>query len=300
MRIVTNHLTRMATGYVCVAGIDLDTGKHVRPVLRGRIEQRFSGALGGPFDIGSVVDLGRVQYVGEPPETEDHRFDLHGIYSAGHLRGDRFWDVLDHATRSTFSEIFGPQLRPKGRTFAVDEGQGRASLGLLTPKATPRLIEDRYGKLRLEVQANDFRGSFSLTDLRMYDRNFAVDPRAVAKVKQKLARRVPVILGVGLTRPWQKPGDSKAYHWLQINNLHFADEPLWLSSSRSPKPLDVAMPFLDPAPVSAPQLARVAQPAAAQRPHAAPRPAPVSRAKPATRFPEWLRSVLRFRERSGG
>lgn len=299
MRIVTNHLTRMATGYVCVAGIDLDTGEHVRPVLRGRIEQRFSGALGGPFDIGSVVDLGRVQYVGEPPETEDHRFDLHGIYSAGHLRGDRFWDVLQHTARSTFGEIFGSQLRPNGRTLAVDEGYGQASLGLLVPETPPRLIEDRYGGVRLEAQAGDFSGSFPITDLRMHDRNFAIDQRAVARIRQKLTRRVPVILGVGLTRPWQKPGDSKPYHWLQINNFHFADEPLWLSSPGSPQPIDVAIPFLDPAPATKPK--RDEQPVVSQGPHVTPpQPAPASEAKPSARFPEWLRSVLRFRERSGG
>ena len=37
MQVVINHLTRMNTGYMCVAGLDLKNGKHVRPVLGGRL-----------------------------------------------------------------------------------------------------------------------------------------------------------------------------------------------------------------------------------------------------------------------
>ena len=32
MKIVVNHLTRMQRGYICVAGINPDTGHHVRPI----------------------------------------------------------------------------------------------------------------------------------------------------------------------------------------------------------------------------------------------------------------------------
>jgi hypothetical protein len=35
------------------------------------------------------------------------------------------------------------------------------------------------------------------------------------------------ILSVGLTRPWQKRGDDAERHWLQLNNIHLRDDPLW-------------------------------------------------------------------------
>ena len=35
MKIVVTQLTRMMKGYFCVAGIDLETRAHVRPVLGG-------------------------------------------------------------------------------------------------------------------------------------------------------------------------------------------------------------------------------------------------------------------------
>jgi hypothetical protein len=37
MQIVINHLTRMQRGFMCVAGVDLATGRHVRPVLASQL-----------------------------------------------------------------------------------------------------------------------------------------------------------------------------------------------------------------------------------------------------------------------
>lgn len=52
MKIAVNHLTRMQPGYICVAGIDLETGSHVRPVLpSGRLSAALLRRNGGPFDI---------------------------------------------------------------------------------------------------------------------------------------------------------------------------------------------------------------------------------------------------------
>ena len=76
LQILVNHLTRMQPGYFCVAGIDVNTEAHVRPVLRrGRLTIDLLSTGGGPFDVGSVVDLGPATYAGHAPELEDHRFD---------------------------------------------------------------------------------------------------------------------------------------------------------------------------------------------------------------------------------
>ncbi len=76
MQILVNHLTRMQPGYICVAGIDLETGTHVRPVLwYGRLSTSLLLKNGGPFELGCVVDLGPTVCVGRAPEHEDHRFN---------------------------------------------------------------------------------------------------------------------------------------------------------------------------------------------------------------------------------
>jgi len=62
LKIVVNHLTRMQQGYLCVAGLDVNTGEHVRPVLPGqRLPTSLLTRYGGPFDMGVIVDLGAVK-----------------------------------------------------------------------------------------------------------------------------------------------------------------------------------------------------------------------------------------------
>jgi hypothetical protein len=52
MQIVVNHLTRMQLGYICVAGVDVSSGQHIRPVLRSRLNVDLLARNGGPFDLG--------------------------------------------------------------------------------------------------------------------------------------------------------------------------------------------------------------------------------------------------------
>lgn len=51
MKIAVTHLTRMQRGYVCVAGVNVDTGEHIRPVLsNSRLRDTVCAGRSGPFD----------------------------------------------------------------------------------------------------------------------------------------------------------------------------------------------------------------------------------------------------------
>jgi hypothetical protein len=62
MRIVVNHVTRMSSPRICVAGIDPETIEHVRPTTppTDLITRSLLREEGGPFGMGAVVDLGAV------------------------------------------------------------------------------------------------------------------------------------------------------------------------------------------------------------------------------------------------
>jgi hypothetical protein len=79
----------------------------------------------------------------------------------------------------------------------------------------------RFSDGRFHVEA-------SVTDLRLFaDDHATPDLAAVHAANQALACSRGVILCVGLTRPYSPGPNQPERHWLQVNNLHFEDDPLW-------------------------------------------------------------------------
>ncbi len=229
MQILVNHLTRMQPGYVCVAGIDLESEEHVRPVLRrGRLTTDLLHPNDGPFDIGSVVDLGTTTYAGRAPELEDHRFDPERAKWLFDDNPDDFREALDGMARDSLEEIFGPALELWDESATVDVGEGRASLGCLKPEKQPWLYMDHRGTVRMVLDYLMPSVDLTVNDLRLYERDQRTPRRdLVSSIESRLKAGAEIILGVGLTRPWQKRGDTAARHWLQVNNIHLKDDPLW-------------------------------------------------------------------------
>lgn len=229
MRILVNHLTRMQPGYFCAAGIDLETGRHIRPVLRrGRLTSDLLSTNGGPFDLGSVLNLGPTIDAGRTPELEDQRFDPEGarrLYDEG---ADDYWEALERVARESLEEIFGPALELWDESGTVDVGEGKASLGCLKPEKQPWMYVDHRGTVRLVLDYLMPSVDLSVTDLRLYERDGRTPRRdLVQSVQKRLETGVETILSVGLTRPWQKRDDTEERHWLQLNNIHLKDNPLW-------------------------------------------------------------------------
>lgn len=245
MRIIVNHLTRMAPGYICVAGIDPRSGKHIRPTTRGRLSRSLLRTLGGPFDIGALVDLGEVVPDGIAPEVEDHRFEPWRAHYRDSVAPANFWALLDSIGRPRLVDLFGPDLERSGHTCSVARGKGMVSLGCLKPAMRPRLSLDGFGKLRMRVSDGVMEASVPVTDLRIFeDDHKTIRSDVVADVNRRLERGLRVILSVGLSRPYAKPGDDEERHWLQVNGIHIEDNPVWQVQPSASIPIDdVDVPF---------------------------------------------------------
>jgi hypothetical protein len=227
MRIIVNHLTRMQPGYICVAGIDPETGAHIRPTQRGRLTRTLLRSEGGPFDIAGLVDLGEVIPEGVAPEVEDHLFRHWAARYLETTTPSAFWALNKAAARTTLAAIFGPDLQATGRSCSLAPGAGLASLGCLIPASQPHLSVER-GSVRLLVSDGVHDLSLPVTDLRFYEAdNQTVRTQVVADTNRRLLADVKALLCVGVGRPFQKDGDSEPRHWLQVNNLHLEDRPIW-------------------------------------------------------------------------
>ena len=225
MRIVVNHLTRMTKGYVCVAG--LDDGEHIRPVS-GRLERRLISVEGGVFDIGSNVDLGPVVPQPSPPETEDREFQRPNLKVVGVMKPGDYWRMLDGVSRARLSDVFGSDLVQRKSGATVDPGQGNASLGVIKPSGKPRLYTNSFGSLRITIRDPLGNLDLSVTDLRLVEQDHkTVRESVVDDLDARIKKGIPLLLSVGLARQFRATGDTQERHWLQVNNLHLKDNPIW-------------------------------------------------------------------------
>jgi|SRR6266852_853672 len=218
----------MQPGYICVAGLDITAGQHVRPVLIGRLSRDLLASQRGVFDNCARVDLGPVSPVGHPPETEDHRFDQTQLRLLAYEKESAFWGRLETIAQTSLTTIFGPELQQRGSGCTVDLHKGVASLGCLIPSFPPELEVNPWDRIRIEVKDERFTLDLSVTDLRLYEADH-VTPKyeVIENVAKRMRAKTPVILSAGLARAWRKPGDNAERHWLQVNNIHLGDDPGW-------------------------------------------------------------------------
>ncbi len=234
MRILIAHLTRMHGGHICVAGVDMRTGKHIRPVLANEsLPFYLLAGYGGPFEMNRIIDLGFPRYVGEAPHVEDYVF----IPSQARLwrlaASHEFWGMIEELQRPRLCDIFGVELHAAGnKRYAAALGQGTASLGFLRPARPPELYlaRKRDGMPQVRIRFGDGRvkADAGVTDLRLFGDDHATpDAARVRAAAQWIRDSRQVILGVGLTRKYRPADNLPYFHWLQVNNIHLQEMPTW-------------------------------------------------------------------------
>lgn len=232
MPFVVTQLTRMRDGHVCIAGIDPDTGRHVRPVLPDH--QRFPAAVlsrnGGPYELGALVDLGLTRPQVNRPEIEDLVL-LGQPTRIGELTPQDFWTLIDNAAHFTLNGIFGEAFgRRAKQACGTPEGQGDASLGVLRPERPVTLhMDERDGRvtIRARVPFDLECTRVPVTDVRLYEADCVTPSRVrVERMSAMLGAGAPVLLAMGLSRPYAFDG-GEASHWLQVNGIFVDNGHLW-------------------------------------------------------------------------
>jgi hypothetical protein len=234
MRLLVNHLTRMAPGFVCVAGFDPDSKKHVRPVIHGRLSSDLLERFGGPFDIANLVELGEVTPTGTAPELEDNLFEPTNSSKIKSLDADRFWRVLQALSGSSLSDVFGDVIQYTDASAVVGVGLGERSLGCLTSQAQFGMYISAFDKIRLTFEDEGHALDLGVTDARLHaPPDWQIREDRVEEIAARLRHGERVILSLGLSRAFQKKGDTVRRHWLQVNNIHLEGSPVWNEHSET-------------------------------------------------------------------
>jgi len=223
----------MERGYICVAGIDLATLHHLRLLLRReRLKTSLLARHGGPFDIGHIVALKHGRPKPVPPHVEDCLVPLSQITVIKVAESGEYWELLKNISRTSLREIFGTSLRQLGASsYGTAAGQGEASLGCLRLKKRPEIYlggSPERPRIRLRLTDGELHVDAPVTDLRLYGEDHC-SPLAsrVEEIKQKIRTSQGIILSLGLTRAFAVAPEQPAVHWLQVNNLHFQEKPVW-------------------------------------------------------------------------
>jgi hypothetical protein len=229
MQIVVNHLTRMRDRRICIAGIDLEAACHVRPVTTQTdlLTRDLLAENGGPIELAALVDIGRPRPTATRPEAEDHEIATRELRRVQTLDGDDYLELLDTVAEPDLEAAFGPDLQRRGRKYAVDEGEGHASLAVIKARIRPELEIDRYGKVQLLFKERDGPTYLSVADIRFVEADHAtIRADIVDDVHARLRRGVGVYVMFGLSRAFPAKNDDQSRHWLQVNGLCLEDRPV--------------------------------------------------------------------------
>ena len=84
------------------------------------------------------------------------------------------------------------------------------------------------GRVRMEFQSGEHEFSLGVTDIRLYcDDHVTPDPEVIERVGRRLEEDTGRDSGCGPDASVPGQPDEPALHWLQVNNIHFADQPCW-------------------------------------------------------------------------
>jgi hypothetical protein len=109
-------------------------------------------------------------------------------------------------------------------------GHGDASLGCFRPTRAHLFLQQtlQRNRLRMSFPSGPFRLLVPVTDIRLDGPDHVTPaPDVVRRVNERLKLGSDVLLSVGVSRAFKKSSHEPARHWLQVNNIHFPDDPCW-------------------------------------------------------------------------
>ncbi len=220
-QILVTHLTRMSHPYVCVAGIDTETGQHIRPLPPERRLHYDTTAGADGFGLRRVMELGTVTPATlRAPHLEDRLIDVAAIRTIRMTSGVSFWESLDKRAHQSLDDLWTGDLHYTNQGAYLLADSGLSSLGYLRPEKVR--LASSGGSVRVTFSAGGRALDCSVTDLSCFavtQQRFAPDEHAISQLDKELVRGRPCLFAVGLARPWTGRGFGQEECWVQVNGV---------------------------------------------------------------------------------
>jgi hypothetical protein len=222
--LVITDLTRMAGGYVCMAGYD-HGGQCIR-LATPRLHEVDLTAGGEPVAYrAAVVVCDLIENQPDPPHTEDYRFDPYTLRRIRRLEHRAWQAVLDRLLFDNVGKIFDQPICNDHGHYITD-GVGARSIGTIQPRGIAAVYTaDADGLWSYRLGFYDSAGQFhrlKITDLtwnafcdslRAPDREPA--DIVVSLTKLLKSRRIYLRIGAHWELPWDPPDVGVSPPWEQ-------------------------------------------------------------------------------------
>ncbi|HMP79749.1 MAG TPA: hypothetical protein PKD54_09885 [Pirellulaceae bacterium] len=240
MQLLINHLTRMQPGWICTAGIDLKTGRHIRPLDGNGLPNTLLDRNGGPLQLGVVVNLGPSEFCGTVPEIEDRKFQIQNLTVVHRLSAEELFRECEKVAQSSLRAVFSDDLewlfqdlgsraehhdmnaQRSWGTAAIAQHRGIRSLGCYWAQSAQLKIIVKEGRprVRLRFVEGDLGFDVPVTDYRLFlTDQVTPDEPAIAEFNANIANQTRTLVAIGLSRAYRHSDNQPARHWLQVNNI---------------------------------------------------------------------------------
>ncbi len=216
MEILITHLTRMDGDRVCVAGLTED-GEHVRPVARTGHLTRGDAAI--DFQLGNVVRLGNPRHAPENGMPEDWLIDVDDSYAVRTADDAEIHERLDAVAVDSLAKAFAGLEQHGHNRWAAPPGRIFQSLAVVRAHAWRLIPQPQWERAVLGYRDAGLPAvTLPVGDLRLFPEGHELDFGVLQQMMAFLRMRDPVLVCVGLSRPWAND-DGPELHWTQANTL---------------------------------------------------------------------------------
>lgn len=227
---LVTEITRVTGSKVCVAGVEKETRRRIRPIARS--DDLFIPAVhldehGGLFKVGAVLDLGRTSPEGViKPHVEDELIQLSEAQLLRELSPAELAGVLEEVATDELKMAFGHPLELGGEdsytAAMVPIGYGDSSLACwrVSRTACPTL-EMQWGYPYVTFLRGGDKFKVKLNATEYYEPDLRTpDNRRLEDLKKLFKRGLEGYFLLGLTREYEPSGNKRGKgHWMQLNGI---------------------------------------------------------------------------------
>lgn len=217
--LIITDLTMFRSDKVCIAGLDMNNGRCIRPmpyISRSTCDKwnLFPGAiLSGTFSPSQNLS---------GPHQEDMNYI--NLSFERLCTSDEFKAALISKSFDSISTGFNISLSPRQKSIPLNH---HLTHSIITIKVKPKkvvVINDGFNKTKLKLHFQDFSGAtfsyFPITDLRF--NLFAMQQHnnnGLLNINNFNQNKSEAFLRIGLTRPWGINAEEEKY-WMQVNGIY--------------------------------------------------------------------------------